>query len=250
MRVKLEFSYDGSLFDGFQIQNKDTHVLSVAGAITKVLKALNITSNLVGSGRTDKNVHATNQVAHLDLPPFWSDIGKLQNSLNASLHPSIHIKKISKVQPDFHARFDATKRLYRYFCYEGEFQPFYSPYALHVKNIELKKLNKILQIFEGEHDFTHFKKEGSPTTHNRRVIFKARAYRYKNFIVISLLGNGFLRSQVRMIISACLKVLEGKINLEQLQEQLDLKKVYSRSLVSANGLYLSKIFYQNEDTKY
>jgi tRNA pseudouridine38-40 synthase len=243
MRIKLEFSYDGSLFDGFQIQTNDTHVLSVAGAITKVLKALNITSDLVGSGRTDKDVHATNQVAHLDLPPFWKDLKKLKTALNTSLHPHIHIKNITHINDDFHARFDAKKRLYRYFCYEGEFQPFYAPYALHVKYIDVQKLNQILQLFTGEHDFTYFKKEGSPTTHNRRIIFKARAYRYKNFIVISLLGNGFLRSQVRMMISACLKVLEGKISLEQLQEQLDLKKVYTRSLVSANGLYLSKIFY-------
>jgi tRNA pseudouridine38-40 synthase len=243
MRIKLEFSYDGSKFDGFQIQTGDKNVKSVAGTIKKTLQTLNISSELIGSGRTDKDVHASNQVAHLDLPTFWSDLKKLKTTLNNALHPHIHIKKITPVSKDFHARFDAKKRLYRYICYEGSYNPFYAPYALHVTNLDLKKLNTILKFFEGEHDFTYFKKEGSPTTHDKRTIFKAYAYRRKNFIVISLLGNGFLRSQVRMMLSISFKVLEGKLTFKELEEQIAKKEVCSRSLVKPNGLYLSKIFY-------
>lgn len=243
MRIKLEFSYDGSKFDGFQIQTGDKNVKSVVGTIKKILQTLNISSELIGSGRTDKDVHASKQVAHLDLPSFWSDLRRLQTTLNTALHPHIHIKKITHVPDDFHARFDARKRVYRYLCYEGEYQPFYAPYALHVKNVDIVKLNAILKFFEGEHDFTYFKKEGSATTHDRRIIFKAHTYRRKNFIVIAFEGNGFLRSQVRMMLSISFKVLEGKLTCKELREQIDKKRIYSRSLISPNGLYLSKIFY-------
>ena len=93
------------------------------------------------------------------------------------------------------------------------------------------------------HNFKNFKKEGTPTNSDERIIYKAGAYKYKNFYIVYFLGNGFLRSQVRMMSDFALKVEKEKLSLTQLKEQLECKKIHSRSLIRPNGLYLSKIHY-------
>ena len=130
MRIKLTISYDGSHFNGFQIQNNAQKVTTVAGDLTDALKKLNIKTILIGSGRTDQGVHATAQVVHCEIPEFWKDLHRLKKELNRTISPSIYVKEIKEVAQDFHARYSAKKRLYRYAIYSGEYQPFLSEYAL------------------------------------------------------------------------------------------------------------------------
>jgi tRNA pseudouridine38-40 synthase len=242
MRVKATISYDGSKFYGFQIQSK-SDVPTVAGKLQKALLNLNIKGFVRGSGRTDKGVHATAQVIDFEIPSFWSDLKKLKNRLNQILSPYIYIKSIIHVKDDFNSRFDAKKRLYRYLMYSGEFKPHLADFALHVEKLNSKNLNSIVKTFEGKHNFKNFKKEGTPTNSDERIIYKAGAYKYKNFYIVYFLGNGFLRSQVRMMSDFALKVEKEKLSLTQLKEQLECKKIHSRSLIKPNGLYLSKIHY-------
>jgi len=243
MRIKITISYDGSKFNGFQIQNNGQKVITVAGVITKALKKLNINTTLIGSGRTDTGVHATAQVIHCEIPEFWKDLNRLKDELNRLVAPNIYIKNIQTVNQDFHARFCAKKRLYRYIIYDVEYQPFLSDYALHVNNIDLKKLNLILKNFIGMHDFKNFKKQGSDTTSDIREIFKAGAYTHKGMTIIYFLGNSFLRSQVRMMCSFALAVMSEKLTCKQLKEQLDGLQKHSTGVIPASGLYLSKIHY-------
>ena len=110
IRTKILLSYDGSVFNGFQIQKDEKKSKrSVAGIITDAFKTLNIDTKIVGSGRTDTLVHAIHQVIHVDLPRFWKDTKQLQISLNKLVHPHIHIQKIEYAQQTFHARFSAKK---------------------------------------------------------------------------------------------------------------------------------------------
>lgn len=242
-RIKITLSYDGNFFSGFQRQKDNTKHRTVAGTIEEALKHLNIHTSITGAGRTDAGVHAFGQVAHLDIPSFWSDREKLLYHLNASLHPHIHIKQIIPVSDDFHARFSAQKRLYRYVLYDGAYQPFLSHYALHVKPIESKKIDTYAKLFEGFHNFSFFKKEGGGKTKEERTIFKAGAYRYNNVIVIYFLGDAFLRSQVRMMCHMILKVYEGVLRPEDIIEQRDKQAKHSSTLAPACGLYLSRIYY-------
>lgn len=246
MRVFLYLSYNGSKFSGFQEQiNKK----SVMDKFISSCKKLGIESKAVGSGRTDTNVHALNQVIHLDLPTFWQEnISKLQNSLNNLLSPNIYIKKIVKVKNNFHARFDAKKRLYRYILYHDKKSPFLNEFALFSKSLNIEKINCALSCFVGEHDFEYFKKTGSLTNNDIRTIFKAYAYKYKNFTIINILGNGFLRSQVRMIVSSVLEVENSILKIDELQEQIAKKNKHTTKLVSGCGLYLSRIFYDFTET--
>ncbi len=243
-RVKITFSYDGSEFNGFQIQKHEDRVQkSVAGYITKALRKLNIPSSLVGSGRTDKGVHALSQVAHFDLPTYWENIDKLQTKLTKMLLPHIYIKKLELVDDSFHARFSAKKRYYRYILYKGSYNPFFAKYALHVKSIDTQKLDKIIKHFIGSHNFEYFRKNGSENKSDVREIFDAGAYDYQNFTVVYFYGNSFLRSQVRMMCDFSLKVMQEKFSIKELQEQLERKQKHATSLSPASGLYLSKIYY-------
>ena len=243
MQIKITLSYDGSKFNGFQIQNNAQKVTTVAGVLTKALKNINIDTNIIGSGRTDTGVHATAQVLHCEIPEFWSDLKKLKEELNRTITPSIYIKKLESISEDFHARFSAKKRLYRYALYSGKYQPFLSDYALHVKSIDTKKLNSILKNFIGTHNFKNFKKQGSDTNSDIREIFKAGAYTHNNMTIIYFLGNSFLRSQVRMMSDFALGVMNDKLTCKQLNEQLNNTKKHSTGVITSNGLYLAKIYY-------
>lgn len=242
-RAKLILSYDGHHFNGFQRQKNTAHIKTVAGSLETALQRLGIKSHIVGAGRTDAGVHALNQVAHCEIPIFWNDRKKLLFHLNALVSPYIYIKSIQAVDDTFHARFSAQKRLYRYFLYDGMYQPFLSHYALHVKPVELEKINSLAHLLQGTHDFEFFKKEGGGTTQSVRTLFKAGAYRHQNFIVISFLGDAFLRSQVRMMVNMILSTHEGKFSKEQFLEQRDKKIQHSTHLSPASGLYLSRIYY-------
>jgi len=111
MRIKAVIAYDGSCFEGFQRQTRTAR--TVTGVIEDALRSLHIDAQIIGSGRTDAGVHATGQVIHFDLPPYWKDLPKLQRELNKKL-TAIKFKHLSWAPDTFHARFDAKRRIYRY----------------------------------------------------------------------------------------------------------------------------------------
>ena len=244
MRVKITLSYDGSHFSGFQIQSDNTACKTVAGELTKAFKRLNITSHVQGSGRTDLGVHALRQVIHIDLPSFWSDLSKLRTRLNDFVRPHINIQIIEPINDTFHARFHAKSRLYRYVLYSGEYQPFLAHYAMHLpQSIDVSYLHQNIQLFQGKHNFEYFKKVGGGTTSPLRTIFKAGAYRYKQFIIIYFFGDAFLRSQVRMMVEMALQTCFGKYTQNDIMQQHQGERRASTMLAPACGLYLSRIYY-------
>lgn len=244
MRTKITLSYDGSVFNGFQIQKDEKKSKrSVVGIITDAFETLNIDTKIVGSGRTDTLVHALHQVIHVDLPNFWKDTKQLQISLNKLVHPHIHIQKIECVSQTFHARFSAKRRLYRYFLYDGVYQPMLANYALHVEPIDVRQLNTYAKLFVGKHNFEFFKKQDGGNTQNEREIFRAGAYRHQNFIIVYFEGDAFLRSQVRMMCDFLLKMASHKFSPLDLQKQLRREHKISTKVCPACGLYLSRVYY-------
>ncbi len=241
MRVKITLSYDGSQFHGFQIQKDGTH--TVANKLQRAFISLGIKGSMHASGRTDTGVHATAQVIDIDLPEYWSKLPELKKRLNHFLLPDIYIKKIEPVSAAFHARFSAKKRLYRYLLKAGEPSVFASPYLLYHDKIDLPLLERAARLYEGEHDFAYFMKQGSDVGSTVRQIYKCRFYRYKDLYVFSVEGSGFLRSQIRMMVDFLLKINDGALSIEDLQAQIDKKKWINRSLAKPNGLYLAKIKY-------
>ena len=221
---------------------KQKNKKTIQGEIEKALHKLNINSFISYAGRTDKGVHALNQVISFNIPKFWQK-DKLLKELNKTLHPYIHIKKLEIVDNNFNPRFDAKKRSYRYLINKN-FCPFTNDYVKYYPNpINILLLKKALKLFEGEHDFEYFAKTGSEVNNYIRTIYKTNIFEYKSLIVIKIEGNGFLRGQIRLIIDFILKINEKKLTLSDLKRQIDKKAFYSKHLASPSGLYLERIWY-------
>lgn len=240
MRIKATIAYDGRKFKGFQKQKSTKN--TITSNIEIALRSLGINDSIRGSGRTDAGVHATGQVIDFQVPPYWTDLKKLKIALNQKLD-HISIKRIEWVDDTFHARFSAKKRLYRYLfktstpsIFEQDYLSYYPPFNAEV-------LKEALKLFEGKHDFTNFIKTGSITHTNVREIYKTNYRKYKNYHIIYFEANGFLRSQVRMMVEGAMQVALNQWSKEALNKQLQLEEISMRKLAPAEGLYLAKITY-------
>ncbi len=230
MRCAITIAYNGTNFLGSQAQKSSTN--TILGNMEIVL------SKLIASGRTDKGVHATGQVCHVDLPEFWLDLKKLKRVLNEMLDATIEVKQIREVDINFHARYSAKRRVYRYMIKESKSNPFEDNFITFLDSVNFDKLEQNIKLFIGKHDFINFMKSGSDVKSSTRVIYKAFAYRYKEYIVLNFEANGFLRSQIRLMVGALLK-----LDTKEIEEQLKDKNIYKIKPAKSNGLYLTRIKY-------
>ena len=219
MRLTLIFSYDGSTFQGSQTQPHENGVEDALGA---TLAHVGIFSKIISSSRTDKGVHANNQVACVECGEHFSDLTRLKVLINRHAHPAVHVKFISRMQDCFHPRYDATARAYRYVINHGEFSPFLAPYETFLPKFDLNLANELLALFVGEHDFSAFMKLGSDVKSPMRHVSKAFCYERGERTIIVFKANGFLRAQVRLMVASVLRALElaksGKFRQMQTQE--------------------------------
>jgi len=241
MRVKMTIAYNGADYFGSQIQKGAEP--TVNGTIEKALSQLSIDAKVHASGRTDRGVHATRQVIHFDLPPFWNDLEKLENNLKRMLPKSIGIRRLEKAADDFHARYDARKRSYRYLLSTRTPNPFLADLVTYVEALDVAKIKEAIRLFEGVHDFEYFKKSGSDTESFVREIYKARVYDYKECTVLYFEANGFLRSQIRLMVGFLLEISSGKYTKEELSAQLARKQKFKLKPAPHEGLYLCNIKY-------
>jgi tRNA pseudouridine38-40 synthase len=240
LRIKASIAYDGTDFEGFQRQKTTRNTITTA--IEDALHSLQIESPITGSGRTDAGVHASGQVIHFDLPPFWSDLDKLKSHLNGRLY-SIAFKHLTPVSDNFHARFDAKRRVYRYLFSQQELSVFERQYIARIKPLDLAALEEALRLFEGTHDFGYFMKTGSETRDNIRTIYKARLKKLGKYYAIYFEADGFLRAQVRMMLRAAFDVAADTLTQKQLEEQLTLTHRHTTRLAPPEGLYLARVMY-------
>ena len=241
MKLKAVIAYDGSRFLGFQRQSYTTN--TIAGTIEQTLKKIQIDCKIVASGRTDKGVHATHQVIHFEAPHFWNDLQKLQHLLNMQLfEKGIYFKTLQQVNENFHARFSAKRRSYLYIMkpsptvFEQSFVAKYGGY-------DLSKFIDALHCFKGTHDFEFFSKSGSEAKSSIRTIDFIWVKRYKNYTFCSIKANGFLRSQIRMMVGASLEVAYAKTDISQIKTQLQKQSTHFTTLAKGEGLYLSNVEY-------
>ena len=240
MNLKFTLAYDGSLFQGSQ---KQPNGLTIEDKLLKAFKKINIKTNIVLSGRTDKEVHATGQVFNCFVPDYWEDFFKLKEVLNKNLPSSIKILKISKVDDNFHSRFHAKKRVYRYLITTKPTTPFNDKFITYVQNINEEVLKKAIKEFIGVYDFKYFHKTGSDKELTIREIFDTSFYKYKDIYVFRFEANSYLRSQIRLMVGFLLAINNNKQTIENLKEQLRLEKHHFKTPAIANGLYLAKIKY-------
>lgn len=240
MNVKFTVAYDGSVYQGSQKQPNNQ---SVENKLIHAFNALSIEPKIILSGRTDKDVHATGQVFNVKLPDFWKDLKKLKECLNRGLPNSIQIRYAQRVDENFHSRFSAKKRVYRYLVTTKLTHPFNDKYITHVDIINEEQIKEAIECFVGVHDFEYFHKKGSDKENLIREIFETSFYKYRDVYVFKFVANSYLRSQIRLMVGFLLEISKGKRTIEELKQQLNKENCLFRIPALPNGLYLAKVKY-------
>lgn len=243
MRYKIEFSYDGTNFNGYQVQ---PNLRTVQGELEKAVSYLNrqTPTGVQSSGRTDKGVHAINQVAHFDLA-VDIPIDKIKRGLNSNLPEDIHINCVKKVSSNFHARFSSKKKEYIYKINIGEYNPLTRNYIYQYnRNLDIDKMNKAIHYFEGVHDFTSFVSSEDERENKVRTIIKTNIKLKNNIVEISFQADGFMKYQVRNMVGLLLYIGSGRKEPKDVVRILDAKdRTKSVKTAPAEGLYLKKVWY-------
>ena len=244
MRYLIKFSYDGTNFYGYQKQpNKRT----VEGELEKALYDINnhTETRIYSSGRTDRGVHAKGQTAHFDLT-IDITLYKLKCALNSLLPDDIHVIEAINVEDDFHARFMAKSKTYKYYLNIGEYNPVErnSIYQYN-QQLDVEKMNEAIKALIGTHNFKIFASKEVIKENYVRDIYDANIKLDKNIIIFSFTGNGFMKYQVRNMVGTLIKIGKGKLDkgvIEKLlNNELSDKHVFT---AKPEGLYLEDVSYK------
>lgn len=241
-RYFFELSYDGTDFFGWQ---KQPDCISVQEVIEQQLTKLNSNRpvSIVGCGRTDTGVHAHHYVIHADLSPV-NDLKKFQFKLNRMLPASIAIHSIYPVSCDWHARFSATARTYRYFIHQ-EKNPFVARSSWYMsKKLNVPAMNKAAELLLGTQDFTSLSKLHTDVKTNICTISEAKWHRNETSLFFEIRADRFLRNMVRATVGTLLDVGLEKIPPDEITKILAAKDRSTASIsVPPQGLFLWKIEY-------
>lgn len=241
-KYKIVFSYDGSNFLGYQRQK---NLRTVQGEIEKVLtKLANQEVLITSSGRTDRLVHALNQVASFNLKINVNE-QKIKQAMNTYLPDDIYIKTVEEVDEKFHPRYMAKEKTYQYLISQNEYDPLQRNYVYqYQKNLNLELIKEASQYLIGTHDYRSFVSENKIKEDCVRTITKIKIKNQKGIIKITFTGDGFLKYQVRNMVGALIKVGEEKLTPLDIAEILENKnRNTAPKMAPGEGLYLVSVKY-------
>lgn len=243
--MKVVVSYDGTRYHGFQIQSNAVTVQEVLQQALYELTGESIV--IVGSGRTDAGVHARGQVVHFDTNSTIPSERWIP-ALNAILPDDIVAVHAEKAGDDFHARFDAKEKTYRYLIDNGAVPDvFQRRYAYHMRQpLDVEKMNEAAAFLVGTHDFTSFCSVQTDVEDKVRTVLRASVERERRWIQLTVTGNGFLYHMVRIIAGTLIEVGRGKRKPQDIPDILAKKDRRSAGRrPRAQGLTLWEVKYPN-----
>lgn len=244
-RLKCTIQYDGTNFSGFQVQpNKRTIQSEFELALQKMHKEGHI--KVTPSGRTDSGVHAVGQVIHFDTP-LQIEEDAWKRALNTLLPADIYTKNVEKVSNDFHARYNAKQKEYRYrIRQEAEPDIFMRNYVYGVQEtLDVSRMREACVYFKGTHDFTSFSSARSTVKGDKvRTLYHIDCFAEKDEIVLQIVGSGFLYNMVRIIAGTLIEIGKNEREPSEIKDIL-LAKDRSKAGKTAppQGLYLWKVSY-------
>lgn len=243
-RYMCTICYDGTLFSGYQVQpGRRTVQSEIEAALKKLHKGNDV--KITASGRTDAGVHAKGQVIHFDSPLFIPE-GSWVKALQAHLPDDIVIRKAERVETNFHARFDAVGKEYRYFVrLAPEKDPFTRHYQFHFTYpLNVERMRETVSYLIGTHDFTSFCSAKSEVVDRVRTISAIELIEEEELLVFRFSGNGFLYNMVRILTGTLLEVGRGLRRPEDIPQILKQKdRQLAGKTAPAHGLYLWEVFY-------
>ena len=242
MNYKINISYDGTRFSGWQIQPEVRTVQKeLQDTIQEIFKDNKIV--LYGSGRTDAGVHANGQIANFIINTKMST-SQIKNAINSKINKDIYINGCQIIDENFNARFSALDREYIYKISKN-FSPIHRKYTWYVSyKIDENKLDECAKIILGEHDFKYFCKTLSQKENNNCCIKKSKWKFKHDLIFYEIKANRFLHHMVRMLVGTMIEVSKNSISLDIFSNMINGKDIKPRIITCpAHGLFLNKVNY-------
>ena len=250
IKLKLTIAYDGTAYQGWQVQKTGMGVQQkVEEALAKIFPS---SKRILSSSRTDTGVHALGMVADVDIPraEFKMTLRKLPLAVNAWLPEDIRIVSAQRVPADFHARFQATGKQYRYFVWNHTaMNPLLRQQAWHVPvQLDVGAMRAAAKRFIGRHDFRSF-----AATHNYEIedtvrrLTRCDIKRNGPLLTFVIEGDGFLYKMCRGIVGTLVQLGRGKFDEVELKRMLAAKDRRVAGMTApAHGLVLWKVFYSTQ----
>lgn len=246
MKIALGIEYDGSRYFGWQRQQ------NVDSVQQKLEDALSIIANspvdVFCAGRTDAGVHGTGQVVH-----FETDAKRPLQSwcfgTNAHLPPDIAVKWAVEVPEDFHARFSATARRYRYIIYNHKLRSAILPFGVshYYHSLDVEKMHEAGQFLLGENDFSSFRAAQCQSHTPWRNVHHLNVSRQGDYIIVDIQANAFVHHMVRNIVGSLIEVGQGKQSAEWIKWLLEQRdRTLAAPTAKAEGLYLVDVTYPDQ----
>ncbi len=244
-RFKLTIEYDGTPFAGWQEQDGSPTVQSRLAAAIQGFSGESVT--VFGAGRTDAGVHATGQVAHIDLARVWPE-GTVRDAMNDHLRPDpVAIVEAEEVPDSFDARLSAIRRHYRYRMVNRR-----APLALDYNRawrvgvpLNAELMHEAAQALLGRNDFTTFRSVNCQATSPVKTLDEIAVHRTGEDIELTTCARSFMHRQVRSIVGSLKLVGEGKWPVGAIAEALAVcDRAACGAVAPAHGLYLARVDYE------
>lgn len=248
MRYALLLEYEGTHYAGWQRQPFLSR--TVQGHLEEALsKIADAPIEVTCAGRTDAGVHALGQVVHFDSPVMRRESAWVMGA-NTHLPPDIRVQQVLPVREDFHARYHAIKRHYRYLLLHHR-QPsalWHQFFSWHPRKLEAQKMHQAAQYLCGEHDFSAFRAAECQAKTPYRFIESIMVREHGNWLTVDVLGNAFLHHMVRNIVGSLLLVGDGRRDPSWIKSVLEGRdRRQAGATAPASGLYFYQVFYDEKD---
>lgn len=244
--LKLTVAYDGTNFHGFQEQ-RGTGLRTVQEVLeTTLSKVAQRPIQIIGAGRTDAGVHAQGQVVNFRSDYWPIPTAKIHLALNTLLPEDLRVVQAEEVPLDFHARYWAKTKTYRYSIYHHRvMSPLHRLYCYHEpRQLDIAAMQESCQYLLGTHDFKCFQAQGSPVQDTVRTIYRAELIEEKPIIQLYLKGNGFLYNMVRIITGTLINIGLGKNKPEDMAKIIaGRNRVLAGTTVPPQGLCMMEVEY-------
>jgi len=246
MRIAIGIEYDGTAYNGWQRQRTGLGVQQVlVRALSEVAdEAIEVTC----AGRTDTGVHASGQVAHFDTTAERSDRGWLLGA-NSNLPDDVNVSWAKPVSDEFHARFSAVSRSYRYRILNQLVRSALDRLRAWwvYQDLDHERMHEAAQVLLGQHDFSAFRAAGCQASTAVRKISSIRVERDGNWILLDVTANAFLQHMVRNIIGSLAAVGSGEEDVAWLSAVLDSRdRTQGGVAAPPHGLTLVRVLYPGE----